>query len=471
MCIEAVGKLLDTREVNNPVKESILEALQITMSSNNCQFLNEYFTQIDGATIGGPESASVTDIYGAVYIDQVIEDNIINTNEDWKRYRDDSWSVSTETSLEREQTKTKWMNENIVKDKIRFTMDASQERMIFLDTTIFPTEVEGNKAFLASDIYSKPTDTHQYLSPLSCHPKSQIDSIPAGVAERIRRNCSDNVKNDSNFEKRLVEYKGYLLKSGHDERKIDKAFIKKAGVKRSDVLNKSGQRNNMSNKTFFVTEFEPSLPDIQAVWRKNEHLIKNDATLSRIFPRGCKDFQVTYKRGGKNIKEWIASPTVNSFSNRDEPEVPVCDACENDCIDCSYLRGKGRFFTSHVLKRRFRIRQKVNCNSANVVYLVTCKKCMIQGVGETRDFKKRMANYRSCIRNGRISCNIDKHFVETEDHSVEDFDVQIICQVINPPHSKKDLCVCMKQFEGYCRLNSVLCFHTDLTPLMNLRLI
>ena len=49
--------------------ECMLEALEITMSSNNGKFVINFFTQINGATIRGPESASVTHIFGAVYID------------------------------------------------------------------------------------------------------------------------------------------------------------------------------------------------------------------------------------------------------------------------------------------------------------------------------------------------------------------------------------------------------------------
>ena len=51
--------------------ECVLEVLEITMSSNNGSFANNFFTQVNGALIGGPESASVTDIFGAVYIDPV----------------------------------------------------------------------------------------------------------------------------------------------------------------------------------------------------------------------------------------------------------------------------------------------------------------------------------------------------------------------------------------------------------------
>ena len=51
--------------------QSIAEALEITMSSNNTKFGGRFFTQSNGATIGGPESASVTDIFGATFIDSV----------------------------------------------------------------------------------------------------------------------------------------------------------------------------------------------------------------------------------------------------------------------------------------------------------------------------------------------------------------------------------------------------------------
>ena len=41
------------------------------MSSNKGKFANNFFTQINGATTGGSESASVTNIFGAVYIDSI----------------------------------------------------------------------------------------------------------------------------------------------------------------------------------------------------------------------------------------------------------------------------------------------------------------------------------------------------------------------------------------------------------------
>ena len=237
MCLKAVGQLLDTRKENIPEKQCILDALAITMTSNSCNFMGKYFTQVDGATIGGPESA---------------------------RYRDDSFSISLQTSKEREIEKTEWMNSNIVKDKIKFTMECSQDEMIFLDTKIIATPISDKQVVITTDMYSKKTDTHQYLNPNSCHPKNQTKSMPIGVADRIRCNCSDNVVNDVTYRERLIEYKAYLMKSGHSEKDIDNAFCNRLSINRRETLKKKSNKKQ-NNKIKFITEHEPSLPDIYTV--------------------------------------------------------------------------------------------------------------------------------------------------------------------------------------------------------------
>ena len=452
MCIEAVGQLLDTRTENNPPKECILDALKITMKSNNCEFLGRHFTQIEGATIGGPESASVTDIFGAIHIDKKIMENVIQDDEDWKRYRDDSWSISTNTSKEREEDKTRWMNYNVVKDKIKFTMEASQKQLVFLDTEINVKQVDDEKIILVSDMYSKETDTHQYLSPLSCHPQNQTENIPLTVANRIRCNCSDNAEDDSIFKSRLVEYKAYLMKSGHPERKIDEAFSKVAAIPRSEVLKRKTKKVQNDHRKRLIMQYEPSFPDAYKLFKKYEHILLEDNEMSNIFPRGANHFQVVYQRGGKNIKEWIAGSSINS-SRGDQVIQGACSPCGKNCIDCPYLENKGQHFSSTVTKRSYKVRQEVNCESRNIIYLVTCQKCNMQGVGETENFKKRNANYRSNIRNKRITCNIERHFVESEDHNLEHFQIQIIVQLENPPRGVIKRRKRLKQFEGYWQIN------------------
>ena len=60
------------------------------MSCNNGEITGKHFTQINGATIGGPASGSVTDIFGAQYIDNLLEQGGNFEPLDWKRYRGDT---------------------------------------------------------------------------------------------------------------------------------------------------------------------------------------------------------------------------------------------------------------------------------------------------------------------------------------------------------------------------------------------
>ena len=56
-------------------------------------------------------------------------------------------------------------------------------------------------------------------------------------------------------------------------------------------------------------------------------------------------------------------------------------------------------FSSHVTGKTYQIRQSVDCTSTNVVYLIECRTCGIQYVGETKnDTRERMRNHRSTIK-------------------------------------------------------------------------
>ena len=90
-----------------------------------------------------------------MFIDPKIEENIINEDEDWERYRDDSFSISLRTCKEREVEKTTWMNENIAKDKIKITMECSQDEMVFLDPKIVVIRIADKKIVIITDCIVK----------------------------------------------------------------------------------------------------------------------------------------------------------------------------------------------------------------------------------------------------------------------------------------------------------------------------
>ena len=86
-CLEAVERLLNTREQQIPSTECISEAIEIMMSSNSMKFIDRSLTQIDRTTIGSPDSGSITEIFGAIHTDKKFGLECPKI-ENYKRYRE-----------------------------------------------------------------------------------------------------------------------------------------------------------------------------------------------------------------------------------------------------------------------------------------------------------------------------------------------------------------------------------------------
>ena len=98
---------------------------------------------------------------------------------------------------------------------VRFTMSFDFERIEFLDLNIYFED-----GYLKTALFSKPKDNHGYLNVRSWHQDSAFRSIPTTVANRIRRNCTD----DSEFTNSRSEYSGPLTNAGYKTASTDKAF-------------------------------------------------------------------------------------------------------------------------------------------------------------------------------------------------------------------------------------------------------
>ena len=208
MCIKAVEKVVAQypEHVLEVPLDCTLEALRITMSTNTRKFGNRFFTQINGATIGGPESASVMDIFGAVYIDPKA---IQAGSKNWKRYCDDTLDIEENWDSQKVKEFTQYLNESVLKDKIKFEEESSGHELVFLDIKVHLID-----GYLVPEIYSKPTDSHEYLNPDSAHSPVVANGNPYAVAPRVWRNCSDRFENDELFVRNLIQYKAHLMHSG-----------------------------------------------------------------------------------------------------------------------------------------------------------------------------------------------------------------------------------------------------------------
>ena len=133
----------------------------------------------------------------------------------------------------------------------------------------------------------------------------------------------------------------------------------------------------------------------------------------------------------KRFLRKIKTDTVFEFSANPKPTQNSNSGffkCTRPCSICKGTTDNVTLFHSNRFKRNFGISSKLNCNSSNIIYLISCLKCDKQYVGETtRTLKARFNSYRSDIRLGK-DLPVIQHF-KTQGHDINDLSILAIEQI------------------------------------------
>jgi hypothetical protein len=149
----------------------------------------------------------------------------------------------------------------------------SKTKISFLDTTT--TVKDGN---MRNDLYSNPTDKHQYLSPSSCHPKHCFKSIPFSQAIRIKRVCFSV----ETIKQRLGDLRHHLKRREYNEKVIESGFSKASEINRNNLL--EYKEKNINKRVPLVLTYHPSLDKISGIVRHHWTEIEKSETLAKLFP-------------------------------------------------------------------------------------------------------------------------------------------------------------------------------------------
>jgi len=158
---------------------------------------------------------------------------------------------------------------------IEFTSEISNDNYVFLDTKY---HIEGSQ--LVKDLYSKPTDSHQYLLQTSCHP----------------RHCCKNIH--------IVLL---TMKDAHTSCfLISVAVATKATMwtrhlpKQAAYKDMNSQNTNQTQSiTPFVVTYHTNLPKMQDIIDKHGQIIETNTKFNCIFP----EKPMISFRGPKSLKD------------------------------------------------------------------------------------------------------------------------------------------------------------------------
>ena len=138
---------------------------------------------------------------------------------------------------------------------------------------------------------------------------------------------------------------------------------------------------------------------------------------------GCKPI-VAYKRPS-NLQDML----VHSQLNRTVNAGSVSKCNRPRCSHCSSIV-ESNSFLSTTASASFSVRENFTCASSDVIYLITCKKCNIQYVGQTQQkCSQRMNKHKFDIKHfPDIITAVSEHF-NSPGHSIKDFSFMPIDKV------------------------------------------
>ena len=262
---------------------------------------------------------------------------------------------------------------------------------------------------IVTDLYKKDTARVQYLLPSSCHPGHVTNNIPFSLAYRLLRICSDH----SSFLKRLEELRLDLLSRSYNPKVVDEAFGRVKLIPRLDALKKVEKKP--SDREPLVLEYHPGLPSVTTCVRKHWKVMTDQSKkLKRFFP---KPSLVAYKRP-KNIGEILVRAKV-STNRRSSRKTNGYTLCKRLCTGCTFSE-KATKHSCPRTKQQWDITAPITCQSTNVIYKLSCRKCNWIYIGETRRrFADRLQEHRGYITQKKINHPTGAHF-NSRGHQLSD---------------------------------------------------
>ena len=272
-----------------------------------------------------------------------------------------------------------------------------------------------------TDLYRKKTDRNQYLLTSSCHPAHTTQNIPFSLALRIVRICS--LPEDR--EKRFSELKTLLLNRNYKPGIIENAIERARKIPRQEALKRVNRPKN-SKRPVFVVNYDPRLPSISQIIGRHWRTMKQDPYLAEIFPLPPL---VAYKRP-PNIKDKIIRAKIpDPPPQRLKRKLNGMKKC-NKCPICPYVK-IGQVVKASKSNYSFEINTEVNCQTKNLIYILECKKCSEQYIGETnRTLQERFSEHIGYVKNKHLHKATGDHFNQ-RGHSQSDMSITILEKIHN----------------------------------------
>ena len=398
-----------------PSNTSICRMLDMVLTMNVFRFNGEVFLQRSGTAMG----TRVAPTYANIFMSD-FEDRFVYTYHKqprlWLRFIDDIFFIWEHGELEL-QNFLDYLNG--VHPTIKFTSEHSSEKVNFLDVWA----VKREDGYLITDLYSKPTDSNNYLHYRSAHPSHCKRGIPFGQFLRLGRICTER----ESFVRHAIEKGKHFLRRRFPKEMIAQAFAKALKTNRRSLIDQPRDPNKEETPNILVTTFSPNQNILKEIVTENWDILGRSCSTRATFEKRL----LTAYRRPKNLRDLL----VRARLPRPRPEEeeankgdqnPSNPCLTKKCRYCPRINTSGRIKCSYT-GREYVAKHNVTCKSSNLIYCLTCKKCDIQYVGQTKNrLMDRFPAHFYNIGHNRPNSEIGKHFNQADHNGLDDVEIHIV---------------------------------------------
>ena len=435
LALPAISYFLKRQGFQDREIKAVTEGLKVVRNGNFFKWKENFYTQISGCALGDPDSCSYSDLSMAYLLNDLIpsceQQLSIQLDPFFKIFRDDGLGVV-------------FCDPSVILDILGFFNSFNEhiqwtvpickicsvpeatchhyEQLEFLDCLFtWQQYPKGDKLIwqFSAKSFSKSTDCHAYLSPLSCT-APHLDSRGVSVAKTVGTRLRTIHSSDEDLLTSLNLYSGYLIARGYDEESIKYHLANMANRSRISLIN--GDFGKSSSFILpLVTQLHPAITVLSKVTKKAiQDASKVDPILQYIIP--SSSLVVAYKKL-PNLQLLLCKNDQNSLAEYTVPDtIYGYQPSQCKCLVCKASRF-GKYIRSPALPNyTFRIPENTNCKSGpHVIYHLVCTspkpECSLAhyvGRAFVSDPKKyAMPSRWSCHKyhhkKGHLNCEMTKH--------------------------------------------------------------
>jgi len=410
-----------------PSNLNILKMLQYVLTKNNFDFNDKHYLQVGGTAMGTKVAPSFANLFMADFEEKWVY-NYPTHPSIWLRYIDDIFIVWEHGMTELDKLLT---HLNSCHPTIKFTAEHSMNSINFLDTTVHLAPDNS----IYTDLYCKPTDSHNYLRYDSAHPSHCKTSLPYSQLLRVRRICS----RIEDYDKNAIMMCKHFFRRDYPPELIEKAVIDVRRKDRQELLKPKTQVTTNTTKPdlFLISTYCPGNNPLRSIVQNNWPLLGRTNTTEPLHSsrtifghrrnKNLRDILVHSKLGTKKFKKRVT---------KEDPINPLNKCKTKKCNYCPLLDRNGSI-TSTTTKRTYQAKKHISCKSHNLIYCITCEVCKKQYVGQTKNrLIDRFGSHFWNIKKQNLTDPIGRHFATKGHNGLINMKIHIVEFIIAPSKSK-----------------------------------